>query len=95
MQANYLAERALGYQQITTLGSAQALTVPEGTSLAIITPEVQAIRWRDDGVDPTAAVGYPLPVGAELQYTSKNIKQLKFIEQTAGAVLNIVYYGGA
>lgn len=92
MQAGQYAEKALGYQQITSLSSATALTVPNGASMAIITPETQAVRWRDDGIDPTATVGYPLAVGTELIYTAAQLSKLKFIEQTASAKINICYY---
>lgn len=89
----------LGYQQITSLSAATALTVPVRDvnglsckpSLAMITPETQAVRWRDDGVDPTASVGMPLAAGVTLQYDG-DISNIKFIEQTAGAKLNITYY---
>lgn len=93
MQAGIYAEKALGYQQITSLSAATALTVPSGTLMAIITPETQAVRWRDDGTNPTATIGYPLAVGTELQYTAAQLSKLKFIEQTASATLNICYYG--
>lgn len=85
--------RQLGYQQITSLSAATALTIPGGTVLALCTPETQAVRWRDDGTSPTATVGYPLAVGAELRYDAMGLAALKFIEQTASAKLNIVYYG--
>jgi hypothetical protein len=89
----------MGYQQISTLTSATKLTVPQrdqnglvGTPrIAIITPEAQAVRWRDDGVAPTAAVGMPLAAGVTLQYDG-DLTQIQFIEQTAGAKLNITYY---
>ena len=89
----------LGYQQITSLSSATALTVPQkdlsglagSPRIAIITPEAQAVRWRDDGVAPTASVGMPLAAGVTLQYDG-DINQIQFIEQTGGAKLNITYY---
>ena len=89
----------MGYQQITSLSSATGLTVPQkdlqglaGTPrIAIITPEAQAVRWRDDGVAPTATVGMPLAAGVTLQYDG-DLSQIKFIEQTGGAKLNITYY---
>ena len=89
----------MGYQQITSLGTATGLTVPQkdlqglaGTPrIAIITPEAQAVRWRDDGVAPTATVGMPLAAGVTLQYDG-DLSQIKFIEQTGGAKLNITYY---
>lgn len=85
--------KALGYQQITSLSAATALTVPAGTALAICTPETQAVRWRDDGANPTPSVGYPLPVGAELRFDAAQVASVKFIEQVASAKLNVCYYG--
>ena len=85
--------KQLGYQQLTNLSGATALTVPAGTSLALCIPETQAVRWRDDGTNPTASVGQPLPVGAELRYDGMGLATLKFIEQAASAKLNVVYYG--
>lgn len=85
--------RQLGYQQLTSLNTATGLTVPAGTILALCTPETQAVRWRDDGTNPTASVGQPLPVGAELRYDAGGLALVKFIEQVASAKLNVVYYG--
>lgn len=89
----------LGYQQIATLTSATALTVPltdvNGLScrptIALITPETQGVRWRDDGTAPSASVGMPLAAGVTLQYDG-DLTQIQFIEQTASAKLNISYY---
>lgn len=89
----------LGYQQITSLSAAQSLTVPTRDanglavkpSIALITPETQGVRWRDDGTAPTASVGMPLAAGVTLQYDG-DLTQIKFIEQTASAKLNISYY---
>jgi hypothetical protein len=89
----------MGYQQITSLSAATALTVPKrdatgligSPKLAIITVETQAVRWRDDGVAPTASVGMPLAAGATLQYDG-DLSRIQFIEQTASAKINISYY---
>ena len=89
----------LGYQQITSLSAATGLTGPskDGQGLAwkpaiaMITPETQGVRWRDDDTDPTASVGMPLAAGTTLQYDG-DLTKIKFIEQVAGAKLNISYY---
>jgi hypothetical protein len=89
----------LGYQQITSLSAATGLTVPSvdlnglncKPSIALITPETQAVRWRDDDVNPTSTVGMPLAVGVTLQYDG-DLTKIKFIEQTASAKINISYY---
>ena len=90
----------LGYQQITSLSTAQALTVPSvdpttglncKPTIALITAETQGVRWRDDGTAPTATVGMPLAAGVTLQYDG-DLTQIKFIEQVGGAKINISYY---
>ena len=88
-----------GYQQITSMATAVGLTVPVAGSIVgqqqlpakcIITPQTQAVRWRDDGVAPTATVGYPLAIGAELRYDG-DLRRIQFIEQAASAVINVVF----
>lgn len=85
--------RPLGYQQLASLGTAQALTVPAGTEKIVVIASVQAVRWRDDSVDPSAAVGMLLPVSTYYTFTNTSFTGLKFIEVTAGGVLDVSYYG--
>lgn len=88
-----------GYQQITNLTAAVGLTVPARDSLgrvgsptvAYIRCEGQAVRWRDDGVAPTASVGMNLNVGDVLEYDG-DLKSIKFIQEAATAKLNVSYY---
>jgi len=96
---NKTVTSCFGYQQITSLSSAQSLTIPNnnpqglsGTpTTAIIRCETQAVRWRDDGVAPTASVGMPLAVGDTLVYDG-DLKKIQFIEQTTSAKLNVSLY---
>lgn len=90
----------LGYQQITSLSASTGLTVPDKdpstglsakANFALITAEAQALRWRDDGVAPTATVGMPLAVGVTLQYDG-DLSKIRFIEQVGGGIVNISYY---
>jgi len=90
----------LGYQQITSTSSAVNLTVPTKdpvsglnvkANFALITPETQAVRWRDDGTAPTTTVGMPLAAGVTLQYDG-DLSKIQFIAQTAGAIVNVSYY---
>lgn len=88
-----------GYQQLATLTSSIGLTVPvvtpEGLNgrpvFALIVAEGAPIRWRDDGLAPTASVGMPLAVGVPLQYDG-DLNKIRFIEQSASAKLNVSYY---
>jgi hypothetical protein len=81
----------LGYQQITDLSSATALTVPTGTVYALVKAELHAVRWRV-GIDPTASVGYPLDEGEQVELDASYLASVKFIEQTPGAKLSVVYF---
>lgn len=80
-----------GYQQITSLSAATALTVPAGSKVAVVVAETQAVRWRDDGENPTSTVGMPLATGTYLVLDG-DLSAVKFIEQTASAKLNVSYY---
>lgn len=93
MDSNYIAEKPLGYTKYTSIDAATGLVIPEGTSLILIVPETQAIRWRDDGTAPTTTVGQPLAVGAELRYTSRSPARLSIIGQVAGGAINVTCYG--
>lgn len=80
-----------GYQQITDVSAAVGLTAPAGSALAMIQVQDQAVRYRDDGVDPSATVGVVIAAGDTLVYTG-NMSTIKFFEKDAGAELNIAYY---
>ena len=81
----------LGYQQITSLSSSTALTVPAGATMALIVPETQNVRWRDDGVAPTTTVGMPVLTNTSMSYDG-DLKAIRFIAATSGAILNVSYY---
>lgn len=83
---------SVGYQQITDLSSATALTVPRGAKWALIVPTAQAVRWRDDGTAPTASAGMPLAADSYFNYTASDLSKIKFIEAASGAELNVTYY---
>jgi hypothetical protein len=82
----------LGYRQITDLSSATGLPdIPKEATLALVTPETQSVRWRDDGTDPTASVGMPITAGAYLSYDG-DLNRIRFIQQSASAKINVSYY---
>lgn len=80
-----------GYQQITSLNAAAGLTVPAGSRIAIIQAETQAVRYRDDGTNPTSTVGMYLNA-LDIVIYNGDLSAIKFIETTASAKLNISYY---
>lgn len=94
MNPGYLAERESGYTQVTLdATTSQALTIPSGCTKILIVPEVQAIRYRADGTNPTATVGMPIAVGGTLEFTMSQFPRLKLIAQVAGAIINVQFMG--
>lgn len=104
MEYGHKALQTLGYAQSAAVDASTLVSsltfqgqpgagIPPGTVLLIVTPQTQAVRWRDDGTAPTAAAGYPLAVAIELRYDGANMAALRFISQVAGAIINVVAYG--
>ena len=102
---------ACGYAQYTTTSSAFTLnTAPDtgGTfnsqaagnngqqpNAVLMQAEAANIRWRGDDVDPTTTVGNILYAGTTMLYDGP-LNRIRFIQATAGAILNVQYlYGGA
>lgn len=82
----------ISYEQVTGVGSAKGLqSIPNGCTLAMIQPESQNVRWRDDGVNPTTSVGMIL-VANDILFYSGNLADIKFIEVGATAKINVTYY---
>jgi len=92
MNRGYTQAVPLGYQQIVAPAVATGLTIPAGAVFARVIPETQAVRFRDDGTAPTAAVGMPIAVGAYYDLDG-NLAKYQFIQQAVSATLNVVYYG--
>lgn len=81
----------VGYAQLSVT-AAQGLTgAPTTARLLMLTIEGNAIRWRDDGTAPTAAIGMPLAVGSTLSYDGPP-SALQIISQTGTATVNVAYY---
>lgn len=100
---NYLYDKPLGYAKSSAVDAATSVSsltfdgqgapgIPLSTKTLLIVPEVQAVRWKDNGTAPTAALGQPLAVGSELRYTG-NPANIQFISQTAGALINVTAFG--
>lgn len=81
-----------GFQQITAT-TATALSVPAGALYAMIQADA-AVRYRDDGPDPTSSAGIKIPADGVIFYTG-SLPALRIIGVAAGAVVNISYYGRA
>jgi hypothetical protein len=78
------------YVQLTSLGSAVGVG-SGGGRVALIQCLNQNVRWRDDGSDPTTSVGMRIHAGETIYYVG-DLRKIKFIEEAAGAELNIALY---
>ena len=100
---NYIVLGPAGYQPISaTSSTAVSITIAAASAasatrtdptFALITPETSAIRWRDDGTAPTAAVsgGFPLAVGQTLEYDGP-LRNIQFIAQAGTSTVNVALY---
>lgn len=84
---------------LASMAAATSLTtcaggLPSLVNYAVICAYTQGVVWRDDGTDPTTTPGtggQGLAAGQCLSY-SGTFTAIKFIQQTAGAVLGVSMY---
>lgn len=79
------------YQQMAVTVAANLASVPAGATYAVISVEGNAIRYRDDGTDPTATVGMPVAVGGTVTYDGA-LARLRLVAQAGTATVNVSYY---
>ena len=53
--------------------------IPDGTRWIKFTVVAQPVRFRDDGTNPTAAVGYAMAAAYAEDYTADDLTKAKFI----------------
>ena len=66
---------------------------PTGATMAFLQSEVAPIRYRDDAVAPTTAIGNLLINGAggQIFYTG-TLSKLRFIAASGSPLLNVAFY---
>jgi hypothetical protein len=88
------------FEQITISSTALPLTAtthsPSGAqpaALAVVIVETNSVRYRTDGLNPTATVGMPAAAGLPLTVCGpQSIRNVRFIRQSADATLSVEYY---
>lgn len=80
-----------GYRQIAAPNNT-TLTVPVGSSVALLQAVTQDIRWCDDGSIPTTTFGMVLVAGANPYPYVGDLAALRFTEAVTGAQLNVSFY---
>lgn len=80
-----------GFQQVASFSTSTGFTPPAGSTICYIQAEGNSVRFRTDGVAPTATVGQLLAVGALLAETA-SLSTIKFIPTTGNATLDVDCY---
>lgn len=85
----------LGYQQLTVSATAVGFTLPAGVTvlMAVAMVETNTIRYRDDGVNPTASVGTLVQANVPVVVCGAAISSFRAIRTGSDAALSINFYG--
>lgn len=80
--------------QTCTSSGASLTTVgpPSGANGVLLAADAQSIRWRDDGGAPTTSTGMLLLATQQPFLYNGTIRNLQFIDATAGGILNASFY---
>lgn len=82
----------LGVTPLAVSSSAVAPTIPTGATWCYFKIETAAVRWRDDGTNPTASVGWPQTIGETFTLYVGSLAAVKFIRQSADATVDLACY---
>lgn len=96
-QAPGLPMVALGTCQLTSLAASTALSscsggIPTGTNAVVLRAETQALRYRSDAGAAATTAGVPILVADPPLFFQGAVGNLRFIEQTSGGKLNVLFY---
>jgi len=89
----------LGYCQLSAgaLSSATGLAscsggIPAGATMVVLQAETANVRYRDDGIAPTALVGLILISGQSPMLYTGTLSKLKFIAESGSPLLDVAFY---
>lgn len=87
----------VGFERLTGLSSVKTPTIPNGTTHVWLQAETQAVRVTFDGsTAPTSTVGAVIRADdPPLELSVDLVKNAKFIEESASASLNLIYFGNS
>jgi len=91
----------MGFEEITVSSTAVGFTpskIQTATATAVYAywyVDTNAVRWREDGVDPTATVGIPAAASTYGQTCGiLAVRQMRFIRQSADATIRVAFSKG-
>jgi hypothetical protein len=92
MRQGFSPLKVISHEQVTSISSAKALTVPNGCVAAMIQAEGAAVRVRFDNTAPTTAVGLRLLVTEGPLMLPFPPHGAQVIEETGTAKVNVIYF---
>jgi hypothetical protein len=86
----------LGYCQLSAISVATALSacsggIPGGATAMVFQVTTTSARYRDDGTNPTAALGLPIATGINVFYTG-TLSKFVIIPTAATSTIDILFY---
>ena len=78
-------------QYALSVATATNLMPPTGATISQICVETAPVRYRDDGIAPTASVGIPLAAGWCGPYAGP-LSAIQFIAQSGSPTIDVSYY---
>lgn len=80
-----------GFQQVASFSTSTGFTPAAGSKICYIQAEGNPVRYRTDGVAPTATIGQLLPTGVQLAETA-SLSTIRFIPTTGSSTLDVDCY---
>lgn len=85
---------ARGYEQITVSTTVKTLTIPVGTTKAVVLVETQSLRFTDNGTTPTSSVGSLATSQVEIEVCAPQLGEFRMIRATGtDSAVSVRYYG--
>ena len=83
---------AMGIFTVPVGSTVVPLAPPAGATIAQLQVSNVAIRYRDDGVDPTSSVGIEIAAGGSAQLSLAPLTNVRMISEAGTATVTISYY---
>lgn len=83
----------LSHEALAVSSTAVSLVNGDAASYALVTVDSNTIRFRIDGVDPTASTGHALAAGGTLELIDREqVRRFRAIRESADATLRVTYF---
>lgn len=85
--------RPIQFETYSTLTAATGLPIPANAEIAWLQAESANIRYRLDGINPSSTTGLIMRNNEPPIEVQGQLELMRFIQESAGAKLNVQYFG--